>query len=100
MAEKIAARRGISALHVWEPIAGLRSPGKGANRTILDWLFCPWGRGKSGLSAAAGHAGAGSLPKGLGRFRLDDPWGGSAGCSLERVRDRDDSVFGGSSDTP
>jgi len=30
-------------LHVGEPIAGLRSSGKGANRTILDCLFRPIG---------------------------------------------------------
>jgi ubiquinol-cytochrome c reductase iron-sulfur subunit len=33
-------------LHVCEPIAGLRSSGKGANRTILDCLFRPIGREK------------------------------------------------------
>jgi ubiquinol-cytochrome c reductase iron-sulfur subunit len=39
----------------------LRSSGKGANRTILDCLFRRIGGGKSGFSAAAGAAGAGSL---------------------------------------
>jgi hypothetical protein len=39
----------------------LRSYGKGANRTILDCLFRRFGGGKSGFSAAAGAAGAGSL---------------------------------------
>jgi ubiquinol-cytochrome c reductase iron-sulfur subunit len=52
----------MSALHACEPIAGLRSSGKGANRTILDCLFRRFGGAKSGLSAAAGVAGAGSLP--------------------------------------
>jgi ubiquinol-cytochrome c reductase iron-sulfur subunit len=33
--------RGFRALHLYPPIAGLRSSGKGANRTILDKLFCP-----------------------------------------------------------
>jgi ubiquinol-cytochrome c reductase iron-sulfur subunit len=46
--------------------------GKGANRTILDWPFCRVGRGKAGLSAAAGHAGAGSL-LGLGDPRPTMP---------------------------
>jgi ubiquinol-cytochrome c reductase iron-sulfur subunit len=40
----------------------LRSPGKGANRTILDWLFLSKRDRKSGHSAAAGAAGAGSHP--------------------------------------
>jgi len=40
----------------------LRLPGKGANRTILDWLFLPKRDRKSGHSAAAGVAGAGSHP--------------------------------------
>src|SRR3978361_732247 len=42
----IPAPRGFSALHAGEPIAGLRSSGKGANRTILDCLFRPIGAGK------------------------------------------------------
>jgi len=33
-------------LHVCERIAGLRSPGKGANRTILDCPIRPWGAEK------------------------------------------------------
>jgi hypothetical protein len=33
-------------LHAGQPIAGLRSSGKGANRTILDCLFRPIGREK------------------------------------------------------
>jgi ubiquinol-cytochrome c reductase iron-sulfur subunit len=53
---------GISALHAGQPIAGLRYPGKGANRTILDCSFCRWGRERQSFSAAAGVAGAGSLP--------------------------------------
>jgi ubiquinol-cytochrome c reductase iron-sulfur subunit len=54
--------RGISALHAGQPIAGLRYSGKGANRTILDCSFLPMGSGKTVVSAAAGVAGAGSLP--------------------------------------
>jgi len=57
------ALRGMSALHVWLPIAGLRSCGKGANRTILDCWGSPDWREKGGRSAAAGAAGAGSLPR-------------------------------------
>src|SRR6195952_1206649 len=60
MTGKIPHQRGFSALHVCEPIAGLRSSGKGANRTILDCCSARLVR-KSGLSAAAGAAGAGSL---------------------------------------
>ena len=56
--EEFTPVRGFSALHDWEPIAGLRSYGKGANRTILDCLFRRIGRRKSGFSAAAGVAGA------------------------------------------
>ena len=48
-------------MHASAPIAGLRSPGKGANRTILDCLFRRIGGGKAVFSAAAGAAGAGSL---------------------------------------
>jgi hypothetical protein len=78
------------------PIAGLRSPGKGANRTILDCLLGRMGR-NCGLLPPRGVAGAGSLTwvtfLGVsGRFhRLR---------ALERVWNRDDSVFGGSSDSP
>ena len=53
-------------MHLCERIAGLRLPGKGANRTILDCLFLGWDREKDSLSAAAGHAGAGSQLKDLG----------------------------------
>ena len=44
---KSSALRGFSALHAAEPIAGLRSSGKGANRTILDCLFRLIGRNKA-----------------------------------------------------
>jgi ubiquinol-cytochrome c reductase iron-sulfur subunit len=55
-------------LHAGQPIAGLRLPGKGANRTILDCSFLRWGRERQS-SAAAGVAGAGSLLAGCpGRF--------------------------------
>jgi hypothetical protein len=47
MLQKITALHRTSALHACERIAGLRSPGKGANRTILDWLFCPHGAEKA-----------------------------------------------------
>jgi len=67
-------------LHAPEPIAGLRSSGKGANRTILDYLFRHDLGVEGGLSAAAGVAGAGSLPWGC-MLRMDVAWGGSAGCS-------------------
>ena len=61
-------------MHVCEPIAGLRSHGKGANRTILDCLFRRFGGGKAVFSAAAGAAGAGShfrvhIGRFPGRFR-------------------------------
>jgi hypothetical protein len=78
-------------LHAGQPIAGLRYSGKGANRTILDCTFCPMGSEKGGLSAAAGVAGAGSLPV-TGAV--------PPAASYERVWNRDDSVFGGASDTP
>jgi hypothetical protein len=88
---KNAVLRGISALHAGQPIAGLRYSGKGANRTILDCSLSPVGPERGGLSAAAGVAGAGSLPV--------------TGAVLpaaadERAWNRDDSVFGGASDTP
>ncbi|GAA3839388.1 hypothetical protein GCM10022626_01990 [[Pseudomonas] carboxydohydrogena] len=38
---KTAAMRRICASHEREPIPGLRSIIKGANRSILDHLFCP-----------------------------------------------------------
>ena len=56
------AMRGIRALHAGQPIAGLRSFGKGANRTILNCLFRAIGEEKVVFTAAAGDAGAGSLP--------------------------------------
>jgi len=60
-------------LHAGQPIAGLRSSGKGANRTILDCLFRPIGWNKWSFCRRAGVAGAGSLPwlsyvRCLGRF--------------------------------
>ena len=48
-------------MHADEPIAGLRSSGKGANRTILDCLFHPIGAGKVVFLPPRGVAGAGSL---------------------------------------
>lgn len=72
MSEEFAARRGISALHAWEPIAGLRSSGKGANRTILDCLFHPIGAGKVVFLPPRGSrapaASSGSYWRSLGRF--------------------------------
>ncbi|MGN6284337.1 MAG: hypothetical protein ACTHM2_04205 [Afipia sp.] len=41
MLGKIFALRGFCASSGAEPIAGLRSPGKGANRSILDRMFRP-----------------------------------------------------------
>jgi hypothetical protein len=74
--------RGFSALHESEPIAGLRSSGKGANRTILD---CCSVRpdGTNYRSAAAGAAGAGSLfrPHAFGVIG-----GGFSGCGIRQVR--------------
>ena len=88
---KNAVLRGISALHAGQPIAGLRYSGKGANRTILDCSFISGGVGKkAAISAAAGVAGAGSLPV----------TGAVLAAAYERVWNRDDSVFGGASDTP
>ena len=49
-------------MHARQPIAGLRSSGKGANRTILDCLFRPIGWEKRSFCRRAGDAGAGSLP--------------------------------------
>jgi len=51
--------QGFRALHARSRIVGLRSFGKGANRTILDCLVGRLGR-RSRSSAAAGVAGAGS----------------------------------------
>jgi hypothetical protein len=81
-------------MHTSEPIAGLRSIGKGANRSILDCLFHPTGRFKR-LLADLGVADTGSL------FR---PFASSvaervSGRRYERVWDRDDRGFGGT-DTP
>ena len=77
---EIRGRYGIGAMHAYGPIAGLRSFGKGANRSILDCLFS-LGRGTERFSAAAGDAGAGRhLPVtclGVGR-------GGSTGCNDEK----------------
>jgi ubiquinol-cytochrome c reductase iron-sulfur subunit len=53
--------RGISVLHAGQPIAGLRSSGKGANRTILDCWFRPIGREKRSF-CRRGVAGAGNFP--------------------------------------
>src|SRR5260370_39230235 len=51
----------MSGLRAGQPIAGLRSSGKGANRTILDCLFRPIGWEKRSF-CRRGVAGAGSLP--------------------------------------
>ena len=48
-------------MHTGQPIPGLRSSGKGANRTILDCLFRPIGWEKRSF-CRRGVAGAGSLP--------------------------------------
>src|SRR4051794_14329423 len=42
-------------------LAGLRSSGKGANRTILDCMFRPFGRRRWSFLPPRGAAGAGSL---------------------------------------
>jgi len=63
-------------LHLCERIAGLRSPGKGANRTILDCLICAWGaekrsfcrRGARGRRQPPGGFGRSSFGRSLGRF--------------------------------
>src|SRR5450631_4267676 len=57
--------RGISALHASQPIAGLRSSGKGANRTILDCLFRPIGREKRSFCRRGGR---GRRQPPLGRY--------------------------------
>lgn len=56
MGAKTVAMRRICASREREPIPGLRSIGKGANRSILDHLFCPQ-RGTIGLChrEARGH---------------------------------------------
>ena len=61
IARKFRSLDCFSALHASLPRAGLRSSGKGANRTILDCVFHLFLAGTSGRSAAAGVAGAGSL---------------------------------------
>jgi hypothetical protein len=53
--------KGFRASHLRWPIPGLRSSGKGANRTILDCLFRQIGWKKQ-LICRRGDAGAGSLP--------------------------------------
>ena len=72
MSEQIIALRGMSALHAGQPIAGLRSSGKGANRTILDCLFRPIGWEKWSFCRRGGtRAPAASLAscvRCLGRF--------------------------------
>jgi ubiquinol-cytochrome c reductase iron-sulfur subunit len=63
-------------LHACQPIPGLRSSGKGANRTILDCLFRPIGREKWSF-CRRGVAGAGRPPwAGMGVA-----WGGSTGAA-------------------
>lgn len=42
-------------MHTAQPIAGLRSSGKGANRTILDCLFRPIGREKRSFCRRGGR---------------------------------------------
>jgi hypothetical protein len=70
----------MSALHARQPIAGLRSQGKGANKTILDCLFRPIGWEKRSFCRRGGTVGAGSFP----RFVTGVGWGGSAGCNLRK----------------
>src|SRR5258708_27871435 len=74
-----STRCAISALHAGQPIPGLRSSGKGANRTILDCLFRPIGREKRSFCRRGGR-GRRQPPL----VRLCVAWGGSTGCSLER----------------
>jgi ubiquinol-cytochrome c reductase iron-sulfur subunit len=54
--------RGFSALHDREPIAGLRSIGKGANRTILDCVFRQIGRDKRSFCRRGGRGRRQPLP--------------------------------------
>ena len=72
MSEQIIALRGMSALHAGQPIAGLRSSGKGANRTILDCLFRPIGWEKWSFCRRGGTrapaASLGPYVRCLGRF--------------------------------
>jgi ubiquinol-cytochrome c reductase iron-sulfur subunit len=68
-------------LHACEPIAGLRSSGKGANRTILDCCSAIWGA-EQRFSAAAGAAGAGSLPVALGAIGTVAPAADKKGLGI------------------
>jgi len=63
-------------LHASQPIAGLRSSGKGANRTILDCLFRPVGWDKWSFCRRGGRGRRQPPP-----VRLGVAWGGSTGCS-------------------
>jgi hypothetical protein len=68
--EQIATSRGFRAWHAGVPSAGLRSSGKGANRTILDRMFRRSGRSKRLFLPPRGAAGAGSLS---GPFAIQAP---------------------------
>ncbi|MFX5991161.1 hypothetical protein ABTF02_18190, partial [Acinetobacter baumannii] len=74
MLPKITALRRISALHVCERIAGLRLSGKGANRTILDWLFLPWGAEKAVFLPPRGTRAPAACLRGSGVPHVDDPF--------------------------
>src|SRR5882724_7998544 len=65
MSEQIIALRGMSALHAGLPIAGLRSSGKGANRTILDCLFRPIGWKKWSFCRRGGSRAPAAYPGGI-----------------------------------
>jgi hypothetical protein len=79
MSQKIIALRGISALHAGQPIPGLRSSGKGANRTILDCFSLAIGREKAVFLPPRGsRAPAAAL------VRACVAWGGSTGCSSRK----------------
>jgi hypothetical protein len=73
ISEKIVLRRGFSALHACGALAGLRSPGKGANRTILDCMFRLSGRDKAVVLPPRGPrapaASSGRIFASVGRFR-------------------------------
>ena len=86
--------RGISALHAGQPIAGLRYSGKGANRTILDCSLSPAGSEEAVFCLPP----RGSRAPAASRVALSGAVPPAA--SYERVWNRDDSVFGGASDTP
>jgi ubiquinol-cytochrome c reductase iron-sulfur subunit len=77
----MAAPRSFRALHAPLPSAGLRSFGKGANRTILDWLFRPVRAAQAVISAAAGVAGAGSSS---GPFAIQAPAQGGFRLQIEK----------------